>query len=60
LNFLYCAGFSSILPYWYPIYFLILLIHRERRDAAECKRKYGASWDRYCERVKYRIIPYVY
>ena len=54
------AGFNHILPYFYPIYFLILLVHRERRDNAHCKQKYGASWERYCERVPYRIIPYVY
>ena len=54
------AGFNHILPYFYPIYFLILLIHRERRDDAQCRQKYGACWDRYCERVRYRIIPYVY
>lgn len=54
------CGFGHILPYFYPIYFLILLVHRERRDDAQCRRKYGASWDRYCERVRYRIIPYVY
>ncbi|KAK7480353.1 hypothetical protein BaRGS_00028400 [Batillaria attramentaria] len=54
------CGFGHVLPYFYPIYFFILLVHRERRDDAECRRKYGASWDRYCERVRYRIIPYVY
>lgn len=54
------CGFSHVLPYFYPIYFFILLVHRERRDDAQCRQKYGASWDRYCERVKYRIIPYVY
>ncbi|XP_025091880.1 lamin-B receptor-like isoform X2 [Pomacea canaliculata] len=54
------CGFNHILPYFYPIYFFILLVHRERRDAELCRRKYGACWDRYCERVQYRIIPYVY
>ncbi|KAL4237764.1 hypothetical protein ACF0H5_002476 [Mactra antiquata] len=54
------CGFGYILPYFYPIYFFILLVHRERRDDALCKKKYGASWDRYCNRVKYRIIPGVY
>lgn len=54
------CGFNAILPYFYPMYFFILLVHRERRDDALCRKKYGASWDRYCEKVKYRIIPYVY
>ncbi|XP_041353370.1 delta(14)-sterol reductase LBR-like isoform X2 [Gigantopelta aegis] len=50
----------NALTYFYPIYFLILLVHRERRDGNECKKKYGSSWDRYCQRVKYRIFPHLY
>jgi delta14-sterol reductase len=52
--------FGSPLPWFYPIYFAILLIHRERRDHNFCQTKYGADWTRYCERVPYRIIPGVY
>ncbi|UCF46455.1 MAG: DUF1295 domain-containing protein, partial [Myxococcales bacterium] len=52
--------FESILPYFYPIYFAILLIHRERRDHNFCSKKYGADWTRYCEKVPYRIIPGIY
>ena len=52
--------FDSALPYFYPIYFAILLIHRERRDHHFCSTKYGADWDKYCERVRWRIIPGVY
>ena len=52
--------FGAVLPYFYPIYFAILLIHRERRDHNFCAKKYGADWERYCERVRYRIIPGVY
>jgi len=52
--------FATPIPYFYPIYFAILLIHRERRDNLLCAEKYGADWDRYCELVKWRIIPGVY
>lgn len=52
--------FGSSLPYFYPAYFAILLIHRERRDHTFCSTKYGADWDRYCEKVRWRIIPGVY
>jgi len=52
--------FDSALPYFYPIYFAILLIHRERRDHKLCSKKYGADWVRYCERVRWRIIPGIY
>jgi delta14-sterol reductase len=54
------CGFASPLPYFYPIYFTILLVHRERRDHRFCAEKYGADWQVYCERVPWRILPYVY
>lgn len=52
--------FGSPLPYFYPVYFAILLIHRERRDHHFCRTKYGADWDAYCEKVRWRIVPGVY
>ncbi|KAI9486850.1 MAG: ergosterol biosynthesis ERG4/ERG24 [Benjaminiella poitrasii] len=54
------CGFDSIIPYFYCIYFAILLIHRERRDEDKCRKKYGEDWERYCSIVKYRIIPGIY
>lgn len=53
-------GFAIPITYFYLLYFAILLIHREMRDEEKCKRKYGADWDRYCEKVKWRIWPGVY
>lgn len=53
-------GFSHLLPYFYIIYFTILLIHREDRDERQCRTKYGLAWDTYCRRVPYRIFPYIY
>ncbi|KAI8968396.1 ergosterol biosynthesis ERG4/ERG24 [Mycotypha africana] len=54
------CGFNSWIPYFYSIYFAILLIHRERRDDDKCRNKYGDDWNRYCSIVKYRIIPFIY
>ncbi len=54
------AGFSHITPYFYFIYFAPLLIDRERRDHRVCQKKYGADWDAYCEKVRYRIVPGIY
>ena len=54
------TGFISPLPYFYPVYFAVLLVHRDLRDEEKCAIKYGKAWDIYCEKVKYRIIPYVY
>ncbi|KAJ4920940.1 hypothetical protein JOQ06_016535 [Pogonophryne albipinna] len=54
------CGFSHLLPWYYMIYFIILLVHRDSRDMSECRRKYGSAWDEYCRTVPYRIIPRVY
>jgi delta14-sterol reductase len=54
------TGFNSIIPYFYVIYFGILLVHRDRRDDAACKIKYGKDWDKYCELVPSRIVPFLY
>ncbi len=54
------CGFGSIVPYFYVLYFAPLLLNRERRDNAMCARKYGDDWTRYCEKVPYRIVPFVY
>ena len=52
--------FRSPVPYFYPIYFAILLIHRERRDNRMCAKKYGEDWEVYCKKVRWRIIPSIY
>ncbi len=52
--------FDSVVPYFYPIYFAILLIHRDIRDNQICEKKYGKDWERYCERVRWRLIPGIY
>ena len=55
------AGFQSgLIPYFYVIYFGALLIHRDRRDESACRLKYGKDWDKYCQQVPYRFIPYIY
>ncbi|XP_069464805.1 delta(14)-sterol reductase LBR [Ambystoma mexicanum] len=54
------CGFNHILPYFYAIYLICLLVHREARDERRCKKKYGLAWDQYCQRVRYRLVPYIY
>ena len=55
----WCAvcGTGSLIPYFYAIYFAILLIHRAMRDDHACHDKYGDDWDRYKKRVPYLFIP---
>ncbi|KAL2633385.1 hypothetical protein R1flu_004864 [Riccia fluitans] len=54
------CGFTSIVPYFYPTYLLILLLWRERRDEAKCREKYKEVWVEYCTKVPWRIIPGLY
>jgi 7-dehydrocholesterol reductase len=54
------AGFAHFLPYVYVVFLTILLFDRALRDDARCRRKYGASWELYCRRVPWRIVPGVY
>lgn len=54
------TGFQSIVPYFYAIYFLALLLHRDRRDDHACRLKYGKDWDKFCGIVKYRMFPLLY
>lgn len=51
------CGFGSIVPYFYAIYFAILLIHRSERDDHMCFVKYGDDWLTYKKMVPYRFIP---
>ncbi|KAL2479630.1 Delta(14)-sterol reductase [Abeliophyllum distichum] len=60
LSFSLPCGLSSPVPYFYPIYLLILLIWRERRDEARCAEKYKEVWAEYRKLVPWRILPYVY
>ncbi len=54
------AGFAHPLPWFYLVYFTILLVHRERRDHDMCLSKYGAAWETYCRKVPWRIVPGIY
>ena len=53
-------GFGMIFTYFYIVYFGVLLVHRELRDEEKCRRKYGMDWDKYCEKVRWRILPGIY
>ena len=49
--------FAHPLPYFYILYSVAVLVHRERRDHAMCAAKYGPAWEAYCRRVPWRILP---
>lgn len=55
------CGAGHLLPYFQPVYFAILLIHRQLRDEHHMLHKYGEEdWKKFCGIVKYRLIPYIY
>jgi delta14-sterol reductase len=56
-----CLGYPRQLgPWLYPLYYLVLLLPRQRDDDRRCAAKYGAAWAEYCRQVPYRIIPFIY
>jgi 7-dehydrocholesterol reductase len=48
---------AYFLAYFYVIFLTPLLFDRAFRDDARCRDKYGKHWDKYCQRVPYKIIP---
>jgi len=47
-------------PYVLPLWLVCLFSHRAWRDDQRCRAKYGALWDEYCRRARFRMIPFVY
>jgi delta14-sterol reductase len=60
LSFAMTTGASSLYPYLLPLSLTVLLVQRAGRDDKKCRAKYGDLWRRYCERVRFRILPFVY
>lgn len=50
----------GIFPFLYAIHIVILLVHRIFRDEEKCANKYGIYWQKYCQIVRYRLIPNVF
>ena len=51
------CGFTSVVPYFYAIYFAVLLIHRAVRDDHFCSLKYGDDWAAYKKKVPAVFVP---
>ena len=47
-------------PWLYPLYYVALLFPRQADDDRRCATKYGALWDEYRRRVRWRIVPGLY
>lgn len=54
------TGFISLVPFLLPLWLVCLFSHRAWRDEQRCQQKYGAVWDEYCRRARFRMIPFLY
>ena len=51
------CGFRSPFPWFYPVFFAVMIAHRAWRDVARCREKYGEAWTEYERAVPYMFIP---
>lgn len=54
------CGFDHFLPYFYFMFFVMMILHRAKRDHDRCRQKYGDDWQRYMEKVPWVFIPGVF
>jgi len=54
------AGFTTLVPYYLPVITTLMLLVRSYQLNQRNKRKYGAAWTGYCEKVRSNIVPMVF
>lgn len=55
------TGYFGVWMVWlYPVYYIALMFSRQADDDKICREKYGELWDQYTQKVKYKIIPFIY
>lgn len=51
------TSYRSPFPWFYSVFFMVMIIHRAMRDIERCRRKYGDAWTQYEKEVPYLFIP---
>jgi delta24(24(1))-sterol reductase len=51
------CGFTSLVPWYYPVFFIGMILDREQRDVARSAVKYGPLWQEYIKLVPYKYVP---
>lgn len=54
------SDFVSPVPFILPVWLFCLLTQRAWRDDRKCREKYGATWDAYCNKARFKMIPFIY
>ncbi len=54
------ALLNNPLAYFYVVFLTILLLDRAFRHEKRCKVKYGEFWDDYCEKVPFKVLPFIF
>ena len=60
LAFALTTGFTSWGPYLLPAWLAGLLWHRSIRDERRCRAKYGELWERYTQRARFSMLPFIH
>ncbi|KAL4914857.1 ergosterol biosynthesis ERG4/ERG24 [Aspergillus aurantiobrunneus] len=54
------TGFDSPFPWFYSVFFSVMIVHRARRDIQRCRERYGRAWLEYERQVPWLFVPYVF
>lgn len=54
------CGHRHLLPFYSVLLSTVFLVARTVSIERKCRQRYGDLWTRYTQRVKYRLVPYVF